>query len=91
MLDLDCVVWSKLDIMFWDWPLVLLRGVDPRRDMIQVLDFFNEFFEEEPQCCLDAYFCRPLRERASLDDVYGWLFSLLKEMATNREVTVAGN
>ena len=52
-LAVGSAVWSRLQLKYWSWPFLVLRGIQPVAPTADAAAVLHEFWEA-PACCLDS-------------------------------------
>ena len=80
-LSVSSAVWAEIELKFWHWPFVLLRGVRGSAANEEADSVLDSFFDEDV-CCLDSWWGLWLRATlASREELKADEFqSLLKEI-----------
>ena len=80
-LSVSSAVWAEIELKFWHWPFVLLRGVRGSAANEEADSVLDSFFDED-LCCLDSWWGLWLRATlASREELKAdELQSLLKEI-----------
>jgi len=66
-LDVDCALWARCDIVHWEWPLSLLRIELPGMTLLDQLQLFQQFLDENV-CCIDPEFGGVIHEMVGIDE-----------------------
>ena len=84
--DTDALLWAMLDIVFWEWPVLLARILNPKLTFVEQLQAFQDFLDASP-CDVDANIGQQLQKITSLDDFIEVALPIIRNFCNNTLVT----